>query len=201
MPERQHQSGRTDRAAQTRSALVATARRLFAAQGYLATGTEQIVAEAGVGTRGALYHHFEDKQDLFRAVFESVEGDLVNALAEQTEEATLDSLRAGLHGFLRAAAGDPDVQQILLLDGPSVLGWDQWRALEARYGLGAIRAQLEQAIGNGTVRATPIEPLAHLLLAVVDESALYVANAADRTAATRDALDALDRLLDGLRPD
>jgi len=192
---------RAEQAAKTRSALIAAARRLFATRGYAETGTEDIVTAAGVGTRGALYHHFADKQELFKAVFEAVQDDLVaQSPQEQPGPATLESLRAGLHGYLEAAAQHLEVQQIILLDGPAVLGWEQWRALEERYGLGAIRAQLEQAAANRSIRSTPLDPLAHLLLAVVNESALYVANATDPRQASTQARTALDRLLDGLTP-
>ena len=133
-------------------------------------------------------------------MFDQVQADLAKAQKQRRAPATLDSLRLGLHGFLRASARDRDVQQILLVDGPSVLGWEQWRELEASYGLGAIRSQLEEAMANQTITPAPVEPLAHLLLAVVDESALYVANSDDPERATADATAALDRLLDGLRP-
>jgi AcrR family transcriptional regulator len=193
---------RAEQAARTRSALITAARRLFATQGYAETGTEDIVTAAGIGTRGALYHHFADKQELFKAVFEAVQDDLVaQSPHEQPGPITLDSLRAGLHGYLEAAAQHLDIQQIILIDGPAVLGWEQWRALEERYGLGEIRAQLEQAMANQSIRNTPLDPLAHLLLAVVNESALYVANAADPRQASTQARTALDRLLDGLNPD
>jgi AcrR family transcriptional regulator len=192
---------RAEQAARTRSALIKAARRLFATQGYAETGTEDIVTAAGVGTRGALYHHFADKQELFKAVFEAVQDDLVTqSPKQQPGPATRDSLRAGLLGYLEAAAQNLEVQQIVLIDGPAVLGWEQWRALEERYGLGAIRAQLEQAIANQSIRNTPLDPLAHLLLAVVNESALYVANAADPKQASTQARISLDRLLDGLNP-
>src|ERR1700736_4669410 len=151
---------RAEQAARTRSELITAARRLFAVQGYAETGTEDIVTQAGVGTRGALYHHFADKQELFKAVFETVQDDLAaQSPDDQPGPATLDSLRAGLHGYLQAAARHPEVQQIILIDGPAVLGWEQWRALEERYGLGLIRVQLEQAMANQTVRATPLDPL------------------------------------------
>jgi AcrR family transcriptional regulator len=193
---------RAEQAARTRGALITAARRLFAVHGYAETGTEDIVTAAGVGTRGALYHHFTDKQQLFKAVFEAVQDDLVaQSPQEQPGPATLDSLRSGLHGYLKAAAQHLEVQQIILIDGPAVLGWEQWRALEERYGLGAIRAQLEQAMANQSIKDTPLDPLAHLLLAVVNESALYVANAADPKQASAQARTALDRLLDGLNPD
>jgi len=193
---------RAEQAARTRSELIAAARRLFAVHGYAETGTEDIVTAAGVGTRGALYHHFADKQELFKAVFEAVQDDLVaQSPQEQPGPATLDSLRSGLLGYLEAAAQHLEIQQIILIDGPAVLGWEQWRALEERYGLGAIRAQLEQAMANQSIKDTPLDPLAHLLLAVVNESALYVANAADPKQASTQARSALDRLLDGLEPD
>jgi AcrR family transcriptional regulator len=193
---------RAEQAARTRSELIAAARRLFAVHGYAETGTEDIVTAAGVGTRGALYHHFADKQELFKAVFEAVQDDRVaQSPQEQPGPGTLDSLRSGLHGYLEAAAQHLEIQQIILIDGPAVLGWEQWRALEERYGLGAIRAQLEQAMANQSIKDTPLDPLAHLLLAVVNESALYVANAADPKQASTQARTTLGRLLDGLDPD
>src|SRR4051794_40201517 len=102
------------RAGATREALVTAARRLFVAKGYHATGTEEIVAAAGVGTRGALYHHFADKQALFRAVFERVEEDLLAAAAQRPPGAdALGTLREGLLGFLDASLTG-EVQRVLL---------------------------------------------------------------------------------------
>ncbi len=183
----------------TKAALVAAARRLFVAKGYFSTGTEEIVAEAGVGTRGALYHHFADKQALFRAVFESVEEDLL-ATAGATPGSTgaFDRLRAGLVGFLDAAAVSREVQQVLLVDGPAVLGWRQWRALEEHYGLGAIRGLLHQALAEGAIAAQPLDALAHILLAAVDEAALYIANSPDPPTAHDETVDAMERLLRGI---
>src|SRR4029453_4611979 len=127
----------------TRAALVAAARKLFVANGYFATGTEDIVAEAAVGTRGALYHHFADKQDLFRAVFAQVQTDLAAATVINERDDPLDMLTAALQQFLDASAENAAVQQALLIDGPAVLGWEEWRDLEAQYGLGAITAMLD----------------------------------------------------------
>jgi AcrR family transcriptional regulator len=183
----------------TRAALVDAARRLFVDKGYFATGTEDITAEAGVGTRGALYHHFSDKQALFRAVFEAVETDLLTAAAGiDVPEGAFAQLEAGLLGFLDAAAVRRDVQQILLVDGPAVLGWQQWRALEEKYGLGAIRALLERAVHEGAVAPQPLDALAHILLAAVDEAALYIANAPDSSKAKEEAVAAMERLLRGI---
>ncbi len=187
-----------ERAESTRKALVVAARRLFVERGYHGTSTEEIVALAGVGTRGALYHHFADKRALFVAVFEAVEEDLVVAAGASIEDkAPLEMLRDGLLGFLDASL-TPEVQRILLIDGPAVLGWQEWRAIEARYGLGGIEAMLELAVAEGSLPPQPLRVLAHLLLATADEAAMYISNAEDPEAARDEAVDALDRLLGGL---
>lgn len=154
---------------------------------------------AGVGTRGALYHHFADKEDLFRAVFEQVQADLAAATVVNERDDALDLLTAALQQFLDASADNTDVQRILLIDGPAVLGWDQWRCLEADYGLGVITAMLDAAVAQRVVPRQPTIPLAHMLLAAVDEAALYIANATDRRKAHTQARQSLRRLLGGLR--
>ena len=190
---------RAERSESTRAALVDAARQLFVAKGYFATGTEEIVAEAGVGTRGALYHHFADKQALFRAVFDQVEMDLAAATVVDERDDPLEVLTAALQQFLDASAENADVQQVLLIDGPAVLGWDEWRGLEAEYGLGAITAMLDAAVAQGVVAKQPTASLAHMLLAAVDEAALYIANADDRRRARNESRRALANLLRGLR--
>lgn len=193
---------RAAQAEATRAALVDAARRLFVEKGYHRTGTEEVVAEAGVGTRGALYHHFADKQSLFEVVFLSVEQDLVLEAAKNLAdpaEGALNQLRQGLIGFLDASL-TPHVQRILLIDGPAVLGWVRWRELESVYGLGAIRAMLERAIEEGDIApGQPVDALAHLLLAAADEAALFIANAPKQRAARDQGVQALNALLDGLR--
>src|ERR1700754_860017 len=118
------QPRRAEHASDTRAALVASARRLFAAQGYDGTGTEQIVADARV-TRGALYHHFRDKADLFRAVMAQAAADVAQRLIDEqlAAEATspLDDIRDGVSAFLDVCIGG-DFQRIVLVDGPRVLG-------------------------------------------------------------------------------
>ena len=89
-------------------------------------------------------------------------------------------LRHGLHSFLDAAAVDPAVQRIVLIDGPAVLGWETWRGLEEQFGLGVLRHALDLAVADGVIVEQPTEPLAHMLLAVVDEAALYIANVAEQ---------------------
>ena len=190
---------RLPRGEATKAALISAARELFVSKGYFATGTEEIVAKANVGTRGALYHHFADKEDLFRAVFDQVQADLAAATTVNERDDALDLLTAALQQFLDASADNADVQQILLVDGPAVLGWEQWRSLEAEYGLGVITAMLDAAVVQKAIPRQPTAPLAHMLLAAVDEAALYIANAPDRRQAHTQARQSLMRLLGGLR--
>jgi AcrR family transcriptional regulator len=190
---------RAQRGETTRLALVDAARELFVTKGYFATGTEEIVARAKVGTRGALYHHFADKQALFRAVFEAVEQDLLTRVAPSIASTDAwDLLIAGLQEFLTAAL-EPEVQRIILVDGPAVLGWNEWRELEAQYGIAIIETALQVAMDEGTIRPQPPRELAHLILAAVDEAALLVAHSADPESARRSASEALGQLLEGLR--
>ena len=156
------------------------------------------MALADVGTRGALYHHFADKKALFVAVLEAVEEDLVIAASANVREAPrLEMLRNGLLGFLDASV-TPEVQRILLIDGPAVLGWQEWRSIEERYGLGGIQGMLELAVVDGSLPQQPTAALAHLLLATTDEAALFIANADDPVAARDQTVAALDHLLSGL---
>jgi AcrR family transcriptional regulator len=191
-------SSRAVQAEATRAALVAAARKLFVEKGYFATGTEEIVAASGVGTRGALYHHFGDKRALFQAVFEEVEEGLLAAAgsAEEVGDA-LGRLRSGLLRFLDASL-TPEVQRILLIDGPAVLGWRTWRELEGRYGVGAIHGLLERAVLDGSLPAQPLIVLAHVLLAAVDEAALVIADSPDPISAREQGIAAISQLLAGL---
>jgi len=187
-----------ERAEATRAALVAAGRRLFVEKGYFATGTEEIVAAAEVGTRGALYHHFPNKKALFLAVFLEVEEELHSQAPhpDETEDALL-ALRKGLRAYLKSSQTG-EVQRILLVDGPAVLGWQQWRELQVQYGLGSIRALLERAMQQGTVTQQPVDVLAHVLLAATDEAAQFIANADDPQRAREDAVIVIDRLLENL---
>lgn len=200
------QGGETDaertptRAEKTRKRLLKTAKRLFAERGYAAVGTEQIVAEAGV-TRGALYHHFTGKQDLFLAVHEQLEGELSARIGAEIAKAAaidpLSALRVGAGAFLDACL-DPALARIALLDAPSVLGREKWREIEERYGLGLAMAALEAAVAAGRIADRPVRPLAHLLLAAMAEAGLLIAGADDPAAARAEVEDSLLALIDGL---
>jgi AcrR family transcriptional regulator len=183
----------------TRTALVRAARQLFAKRGYAAVGTEEIVSRAGV-TRGALYHHFRGKDDLFRAVCEQVETELTQKIAARAlgGDDPLAALQAGADMFLDAAR-EPEVQQIALLDAPSVLGWEAWREIGERYGLGLIQAALQAAMESGAIAEQPIRPLAHVLLGALDEAAMYLARAHDPKQARAEVGATVARLIEGLQ--
>lgn len=196
------QAPRTRKAEQaeaTRSALIQAARELFAQRGYASVGTEEIVQRARV-TRGALYHHFAGKEDLFRAVYEELERELVERIAAQAVSAQdpFEALKAGHRAFLDACE-DPAIQRIALLDAPSVLGWEEWREIGMRYGFGLVRGTLEAAMEAGLIERQPVVPLSHLLLGAIDEAAMVVARADDGGRTRREVGAALDRYLDMLR--
>jgi AcrR family transcriptional regulator len=185
--------------AHTRRLLLDAARALFAERGYAGTATEEVVQRAGV-TRGALYYHFRDKRALFHAVVEDVQQRLTERLITTVWEIAdpWERLRGGLHAFLDACM-DPAVQRIVLQDAPSVLGWTAWRDLDARYGLGMLRAGLEALLDAGLLEPQPLDPLAHMLLGALSEAGMVIAQADDTIAARAAVGDALDRLLRGLR--
>ncbi len=195
-------SAKAERSEATRAALIATARRLFAQRGYGGVGTEEIVRETGV-TRGALYHHFAGKRELFEAVYEQVERELVQSIAESAMKAAgdpLHALEAGARAFLDACCDDPAVQRIAVIDAPSVLGWERWREIGLRYGFGLVQASIEEAIEAGSIVRQPAAPLAHLLLGALDEGAMVVARAEDGGETRRQMAAAISRFLNALRP-
>lgn len=189
-----------ERSEATRDALIEAARALFAERGYAAVATEEIVRGAGV-TRGALYHHFGGKRDLFEAVYERIEIELAQRIASGALDAgaaePLEAMRAGTEMFLRAAT-EPEAQRIVLLDGPSVLGWDRWREIAAEHGLGLIEATLQAAIEAGAIAEQPVRPLAHVLMGALDEAAMLVARAEDPERMRAEVGRTLDALLAGL---
>jgi AcrR family transcriptional regulator len=176
------------------------ARELFAERGYSGVGTEEIVRQARV-TRGALYHHFRDKKDVFRAVHEELEAEMAQRIGGQIAEGAasdpLELLRAGARTFLDHTTGP--LARITLVDAPSVLGWSEWRAIDERYGMGLIIAALQAAMDAGVLREQPVKPLAHLLLAALGEAGMLVAHADDPERIRDEVEPPLLELLDGLR--
>ncbi len=162
--------------------------------------TQTIVGAAGV-TRGALYHQFGDKAGLFAAVYEEVESDIVAAImgriATAAPASQLEAMRIGARLFLDECSS-PKVQRIVLIDAPAVLGWDHWREVGMRYGLGVVEAMLVQAIADGVIPDQPTRPTAHVLLGALDEAALYVSRADDAAQALQQMYAVCDRLISGI---
>jgi AcrR family transcriptional regulator len=185
-PARRRTQG--ERTAQTRAALITAARRLFGAEGFAEVSAERVAREAGM-TRGALYHQFADKAGLFAAVLDEVEAEIAQrvagAVAGFDPADTTGMLLAGAGAWLDAST-EPDLQRIVLLDGPSVLGWDSWREICLRHTVGLIAALLQDGIHRGSLPPQPIQALTHVLVGAVDEAALYIAQADDGAAARAD---------------
>ncbi|MFG2296480.1 TetR/AcrR family transcriptional regulator [Streptomyces sp. NPDC048603] len=179
----------------TRRALLAEGQRQFAADGYHHVVLSEVARAAGV-TKGAAYHHFDSKAGLFRAVLAEVQqqlGERVATAAHRYED-LWEQLRAGCRAFL-AAGTDPAVRQILLIDAPAVLGWDEWRALDEESSARHLAEALTALSAAGIIADQPVEPLARMLSGAMNETALWIARGGDPQAAEQ----ALDRLLAGLR--
>jgi AcrR family transcriptional regulator len=187
----------TERTEATTTALIAAARELFAEDGYAATSLDAVVAKAGV-TKGALYHHFDGKRELFAAVFAAEQARISAALvaAAGRESDPWDAFEAGCRAFIEICQ-EPGAQRIFLLDAPTALGWETTRELESG-SLALMERGLERAIEAGRIEARPVRPLAHLLFGAVCESAMVVARAPDQDAALEEALAELGRLLRSL---
>src|SRR5919201_2158107 len=179
----------------TRRALLDAARELFAADGYVDVSIDEICRRARV-TKGALYHHFRDKRDLFRAVFEQVEREWADELATLVAEERDPIERIQIVGdaFLDACL-DPARQRILLLDGPSLVAWEELRTIDAGRGFGLIGTLLKDAMEAGQLERQPVGPLAHLMLGAMYEASLAIARDQDPARARKRIGAALTRLL------
>jgi AcrR family transcriptional regulator len=172
---------------------------LFAKRGYADVGTEEIVRAAGL-TRGALYHQFGGKRDLFEAVYTQVEHELAEQIAAEALRAddALGAIQIGIDMLLDACLG-PELQRIALLDAPAVLGWERFREIGAGAGLGLIEGTLEAAMEEGVIARQPSKPLAHVVMGALDEAAMLVGRSEDPPKTRTEVAAVLQTLLDGLR--
>jgi AcrR family transcriptional regulator len=199
MTEQQAAPGK--RAAQgraTRGQLIEVATRLFAEHGYEGTSIEAVLSAAGV-SRGALYHHFAGKEALFEAVVSAVSDQVMVELTEAVRGCVdpLDAMRTAAIAWIGLAA-DPVIQRVVLVDAPSVLGWDRWRAMDDGRTLGTMRAMLQAISDSGRLPAELVGPFSHMILAALDEIVLVIARAPDSTAAVAEGRMAVQALLDRL---
>ena len=182
----------------TRASLVKAARELFGEQGYVDTSLDEIVARAGV-TKGAVYHHFDGKEGLFRAVFEQVHTEVTDQAAAEflgpdSWVALLDGCALWIDAHL-----DPAVRTIALQDARAVLGWDEVRDIENRFGAVALRGALRKAMHAGVVEQRPLRPLALLLMGALGEGCLYIAESNEPDEARTEVLALITDMLSAFR--
>ena len=196
MSEQQGVPGK--RAAQgraTRGQLIEVATSLFADHGYEGTSIEAVLTAAGV-SRGALYHHFAGKEALFTAVLEVLSDRITAQITEVISGCAdpVDAVRAAALGWIDLA-GDPVIQRIMLVDAPSVLGWEQWRAMDEGRTVGAMRDMLQAVSDTGRLPGELVVPFAHMILAALDEAAMVVARAPDSRVAVAEERQAVEEFL------
>jgi AcrR family transcriptional regulator len=198
---RERRRSQEERRAATRRALVEAGRELFAAAGYHGVAAEEIVGRAGV-TRGALYHHFAGKRGLFRAVVEEIEAKIDRRIARAVEGSSgvPEAVMAGHYAFLDCCV-ELEVRRVLLQDGPSVLGWEEWHGIETAHALEQIEAGLRALVEEGWMESQPVRPLARLVHGALIEAGMYIAAADDPAAARVEVGESLRRLVEGLRRD
>lgn len=187
------------RSQKTSAQLIAVAKKLFSTRGYSDTSQEEIVRQAGL-TRGALYHHFEGKRGLFLAVFEDALAEIANRVnkAEKSTCSTWDNLIACTHEFF-AACLDSDLQRIVLIDAPAVLGWDVWRQVDQAKTLDILRSHLKQLLDSKAIHPIPIEPLTHFISGAVNESVLWISGASDPKKTFDESWPAFEAILNTLK--
>jgi AcrR family transcriptional regulator len=189
---------RSEQVEATRRAIVASARRLFGARGYAATSIDEIARDARV-TKGAVYHHFDTKEELFRSVYLEVEGEAQSrtGAAIDPEAPPVDQIIQAMHGYLDATL-DPEVQRITLVDAPAVLGLEPEGPAEAHAGFVAVREFVADGIRSGALRRLDAGAVAHLIRGSLLQAGLFVAHAADAAEARRQVGAVAEAMLRGL---
>ena len=188
-----------ERREKTRTAIVKAAKRIFGERGFAATTMDEIAAGARVA-KGAVYHHFSTKEALFEAVFEQASLELVSDIdrISRAENDALAAMAAGTQAYFTACSKGP-TGQIILRDGPAVLGWERWREIDAKHFGGKFPFALTVAMETGLIARQPVEPLARLLLGAVTEAAVACASGRDIAKAGAEYSRAFRSLLDALR--
>jgi AcrR family transcriptional regulator len=184
----------------TRAALLDAAAVAFASQGFARTSVDDIVRRARL-TKGALYHHFNDKTAVFEAVFCRIEESLVRRVAEASAKHTdpWKRIDAGFGAFLEAAL-EPENRRIVFEEAPIALGWARWRGIEQQYMMGLLRATLRSLHEAGLIHAEPLDLVAPVLFAAIAEATQVAAQGADTKAARRAAKRLMLQLVHGLEP-
>lgn len=182
----------------TRGQLIEVATSLFADRGYEGTSIEAVLAAAGV-SRGALYHHFAGKEALFKAVLQALSERVTAQVTEAISDCTdpIDAMHTGALAWIDLA-GDPVIQRVMLVDAVSVLGWEQWQAMDEGRTVGATRAMLQAVSDSGRLPQELVGPFSYMIVAALDEAAMVVARAPDSGAAVAEGRRAVEELLNRL---
>ncbi|MGA2165040.1 MAG: TetR/AcrR family transcriptional regulator [Solirubrobacteraceae bacterium] len=187
-----------ERTQTTVAGLLGAARDLFARDGYAATSLDEVVARAGL-TKGAIYHHFASKQDLFRAVYEQELQRMIALIEDRASKKptrnSWDALQAACEAFLDVSL-DAAIQRITLLDAPSALGWETMREIENNTSLKLLKAAIKRAMEEGSITTRPVDPLANLLFGAMCEAAMVIAREPNQRVNARWTRTELRRLLD-----
>jgi AcrR family transcriptional regulator len=189
-----------ERSAATQRALITAARRLWGERGYAEVSTPEIAQAAGV-TRGALYHQYADKAALFRAVIEAMDQEILDRLEATVAAAQPKTPADTMHAMADAwldIAGEPEVQQLMLLDAASVIGWREYREMSQNNSVERAEQLLQAAIEAGELRPQPLRPLALVVLGALEEAAMYLAGAEDPEQARDEVRAVIRDLIDGL---
>ena len=182
----------------TRGQLIEVATSLFADRGYEGTSIEAVLAAAGV-SRGAIYHHFAGKEALFKAVLQALNERVTEEVTEAIRDCTdpVDAMHTGALAWIDLA-GDPVIQRVMLVDAVSVLGWEQWQAMDEGRTVGATRAMLQEVSDSGRLPQELVGPFSYMIVAALDEAAMVVARAPDSGAAVAEGRRAVEELLNRL---
>jgi AcrR family transcriptional regulator len=192
--------GADERAGETRRRIVQAARELVVERGYAGVSTSEIQRRAGV-SRGGLYHHFASRKELMAAVMGAIEADLAQRLAAAVADAgdPLSQLRVGAQWYLDECLRSREIQRIGLYEGRQALGWERWRESVAPHGVAMLVAGLQAAMDAGPIVRLVPSALAHVVLAMLHESATMILSAADRARERERVGAVVAALIDGLR--
>jgi AcrR family transcriptional regulator len=189
---------RSDMILETRAKLIKAARQAFAAKGFAQSSMDDLTAQAGL-TRGALYHHFGDKKGLLEAVIAQIDGEMTTRLsaivahAETTWDGFIDECIA----YIKMAL-EPEIQRIMFLDGPAVLG-DPSRWSNQNSCIASTQCTIQKLIDENMVRPVDALATARLVMGALLGASLWIATADDPQSASQKAVDGFLALVSGLR--
>jgi AcrR family transcriptional regulator len=177
--------------------LIDVARKHFTEYGYASAALQSIVREANL-TRGAIYHHFRNKKELFRIVLETVQQDVAVRVEQEasTSEDVWQQLYRGCRGFVMAAVEQQN-KRIMLIDGPAILGWEVWRTMDQNHSMRLLRGQLEIMMQQGHFKTAPLDAMAHFISGALNETALWLAHESVQQAALEDTMKVITLFLEG----